>query len=68
MNPRDIWTAMQKAALRDQPSESDSALLALRDLMVSFLDATDKDYPDSMKAMSMKQIHFLNKLHLAAGL
>lgn len=59
---------MQKAALHDQPSAEDRALLTLRDLLLGFIDATDKDYPDSMKAMSMKQIHFLNKLHLAVGL
>jgi hypothetical protein len=70
MTPREIFAAMQQAALRDPPSASDRALLTLRDLLVGFLDATDgpSGYPDSMKVMSMDQIRFLNQLHLAVGL
>jgi len=68
MTAREIWAAMQQAALRDQPSTSDRALLALRDLLVGFLDATDKGYPDSMKEMSIDQVRLLNQLHLAVGL
>jgi hypothetical protein len=68
MTPREIWAAMQQATLHDRPSTSDRALLAMRALLVSFLDATDKDYPESMKAMSIDQIRLLNQLHLAVGL
>jgi len=32
------------------------------------VEATDKDCPESMKAMSIDQIRLLNQLHLAAGL
>lgn len=69
MTPREIWAATQEAALRDQPGASDRALLALRDLLIRFIDATDgpKGYPDSMQAMSIDQVHVLNQLHLAVG-
>jgi len=43
-------------------------LLALRDLLVQFLDATDTECPESMKAMSITQARLLNQLHLAVGL
>lgn len=70
MTPREIWTAMQQAALRDRPSASDRALLALRDLLVRFIDATDgpSGCPASIKAMSIDQLRFFNQLHLAVGL
>lgn len=68
MSTQEIWNAMQQAALRDRPGAQDRALLELRDLLVRFIDATDKGCPESMKAMSMDQIHLLNKLHLAVGL
>lgn len=73
MSPREIWGALQKAEAalhREKPSEEGRALLALRDLLFSFLEATDgpSGYPDSMKAMSIDQIRILNQLHLAVGL
>ena len=46
----------------------EAELLALRDLLVSFLDATDKECPESLKAMSITQARLLNQLHLAVGL
>ena len=55
----------------DRPHEGvgyEHELLALRDLLVSFLEATDKDCPESMKAMSIEQVRLLNQLHLAVGL
>ena len=70
MTPHEIWNAMQQAALRTPPSASDRTLLSLRDLLLSFIDATSgpRGYPDSMQSMSAAQIRFLNRLHLAVGL
>ena len=68
MTTREILSATQGATLRSDPSESDRALLALRDLVVLFLDATDKGCPESMKAMSIDQVRALNLLYIAAGL
>lgn len=68
MTTREILSATQGAMLHSDPSESDRALLAMRDLVVSFLDATDKGCPESMKAMSIDQARLLNQLHLAVGL
>lgn len=68
MTPREILRTTQGVMLHTERSESDKALLAMHNLLVSFLDATDKDYPDSMKAMSSDQIRLLNHLHLAVGL
>lgn len=68
MTTREIFSTTQGAALRSDPSESDRALLAMRDLVVLFLDATDKGCPESMKAMSIDQARLLNQLHLAVGL
>ena len=59
--------AIQEAARRGQPTAEGRALIALRDLLVSFLDAT-KDCPESMKTMSIDQARLLNQLHLAVGL
>ena len=68
MSPREIVAITQEAARRAQPSESDRALIALRALLVSFLDATNTGCPESMKAMSIDQARLLNQLHLAVGL
>ena len=68
MTPREILAATQGAMLRAERSESDRALLAMHDLLVRFLDATDKGCPESMKAMSIDQARLLNQLHLAVGL
>ena len=71
MTPREILSATQGAMLRvehAERSESDRALLAMHDLLVRFLDATDKGCPESMKAMSIDQARLLNQLHLAVGL
>ena len=68
MTPREILAAAQGAMLRAERSESDRALLAMHDLLVRFLDATDKGCPESMKAMSIDQARLLNQLHLAVGL
>jgi len=79
MTPRDILAVTQGAMIRSapgprdcaaraEPSESDRALLAMHDLLVRFLDATDKGCPESMKAMSIDQARLLNQLHLAVGL
>lgn len=68
MSPQEIWNAVQLATHRNQPSTEDRALLALRRLLVCFLDATDKDCPESMKTMSVDQIRLLNQLHLSVGL
>lgn len=68
MTPREILRATQGAMLRAERDESDRALLAMHALLVSFLDATDKGCPESMKEMSIEQIRLLNQLHLAVGL
>jgi len=70
MTPRAIFAAIQKAESPHPQSAEAQALLALRDLLVGFIDATDgpNGYPDSMASMSMDQIRFLNLLHLAVGL
>ena len=75
MTPREILMAteiaIQEASRRstDRPLvDSARALIALRDLLVSFIDATDKGCPESMKAMSIDQARLLNQLHLAVGL
>jgi hypothetical protein len=68
MTPRDILAATQGAMIRAEPSESDCALRAMHDLLVRFLDATDKGCPESMKAMSIDQIRLLNQMHMAVGL
>ena len=68
MTPQEILSATQGAMIRGERSESDRALLAIHDLLVRFLDATDKGCPESMKAMSIDQARLLNQLHLAAGL
>lgn len=68
MTPREIFTASQDAANKDAPTASDQALIAMRGLLVNFLDATDKGYPESMKSMSIDQLRLLNQLHLAVGL
>ena len=73
MTAREICAAI--AAIedrrRDRPHESvgyEQELLALRDLVVRFIDSTDKECPESMKAMSITQVRLLNQLHLAVGL
>jgi len=68
MTLREILAATQGAMIHAERSESERALLALRDLVVDFLDATDKGCPDSMKAMSIDQARLINQLHLAVGL
>ena len=68
MTPREIFNAMQKAALRDQPTASDRALLALRALLVSFINATNSPGSISMRSMSVDQIRLLNQIDLAVGL
>lgn len=68
MTPHEIHAATHDAANKDAPATSDKALIAMRVLLVSFLDATNKGYPESMKTMSIDQIRLLNQLHLAAGL
>ena len=68
LTPRDILAATQGVMIRGARSDSDRALLALHDLLVHFLDATDKGCPESMKAMSIDQVRLLNQLHLAVGL
>ena len=67
MTAREIAAAVHEAAQRAEPATSDHALVALRDLLASFIDATDKGYPDSMKAMSIDQVRILNQMHLAVG-
>ena len=68
MTPREILAAIQGAMIRAERGESDRALLAMHDLLVRFLDATDKGCPESMKAMSIDQVRLLNQLHLVVGL
>lgn len=68
MTPREILHATQEVMLRAERDEADRALLAMHNLLISFLDATDKDCPESMKAMSIDQVRLLNQLHLAVGL
>lgn len=83
MTPHEIHVAAQQALARrfgtatsvlqklDEHGverSADDALLALRDLVVGFINATDKGCPESMKAMSIEQIQLLNKFYLAAGL
>lgn len=68
MTTREILSATQGVMLRAERSEADRALLAMHDLVVRFLDATNKGCPESMKAMSIEQARILNQLHLAVGL
>ncbi len=72
MTAKEIHAAITKIELRRETSQErvgyEHELLALRDLLVRFLDTTDKDCPESMKAMSIDQIRLLNQLHLAVGL
>ena len=73
MTAREIYAAIAAIEDRrhDRPHEGvgyEHELIALRDLVVSFLDATDKECPESMKAMSITQARLLNQLHLAVGL
>jgi hypothetical protein len=67
---REIFAAAREAeqrAARGECVASDQALIALRDLLASFLEATDKGYPDSLKEMSIDQVRILNQMHLAVG-
>ena len=68
MTPREISTAAHDAARQEAPSTEARALVAMRDLLRSFIEATDKGCPESMKAMSIDQVRILNQLYLAAGL
>lgn len=71
MNPREIWAALQRAALIDRPNETESALLGLRALVADFLKATGDTTASgeqSMRHMSLDQIRSLNQLHVAVGL
>lgn len=69
MKPGEIAAVLRNTEQQTTPITQDQrALLALRDLLVSFLEATDKGCPDSMKAMSIEQVRLLNQLHLAVGL
>lgn len=68
MTPREIFAATQEAARQSPPSAEGHALMAMRDLLASFLDATNTGCPESMKAMSIDQTRLLNQLHLAVGL
>lgn len=70
MTPKEICTIGRQAALQDPPSASDLALIALHDLVLQFVEATDgpNGCPASMKVMSIQQIALLNQLHLAIGL
>lgn len=71
MTPREIQMtteiAVQEGSRRGRPTAEGRALIALRDLLVSFIDATDKGCPESIKAMSIDQVRILNQLHLAVG-
>ena len=67
MTSREIYAAIHVAALCVEPNTSDRALIAMRDLIVEFIDATAKGPPDSMRAMTIDQIRLLNQLHLAVG-
>ena len=68
MTPREIFAAAQDAASKDAPTTADQALIAMRKLLVSFVDATDKGCPESMKSMSIDQLRLLNQLSMAVGL
>jgi len=73
VKPREIAVTIAKIRERrdERPNERvgyEHELLALRDLVVGFLDATDKGCPESMKSMSIEQARLLNQLHLAVGL
>lgn len=68
MTPREIFAATQEAAQQSPPNAEGRALIAMRDLLTSFLDATNTGCPESMKAMSIDQTRLLNQLHLAVGL
>jgi hypothetical protein len=72
MTAREIHAAITKIEQRRESSPErvgyEHELIALRDLLVAFLDATGKGCPESMKAMSIDQARLLNQLHLAVGL
>ncbi len=70
MTAQEIFAAVREATERAERRESgasDQALIAMRDLIASFIEATDKGYPDSLKEMSIDQVRILNQLHLAVG-
>ena len=68
MTPREIHAATRTVTIHTEPSPEGRALLAMHDLLVRFLDATNTGCPESLKAMSIDQVRLLNQLHLAVGL
>ena len=73
MKSREIYASIIQIQERRKTTPAvrvgyEAELLALRDLVVGFLDATDKGCPESMKTMSIDQTRLLNQLHLAVGL
>jgi hypothetical protein len=68
--PREIRQMLQAATNASTPSDSDLALVALCNLMKSFIEATeqaDREGTGSTKAMSIDQIRVLNHLYIAVG-
>jgi hypothetical protein len=71
VSPQEIRQALHVAANASAPSDSERALVALRGLLSSFVEATeqaDRDGHGSMKAMSIEQLSALTQLYFAAGL
>ena len=68
MTSREISAAAQTAASNETPTTSDQALIAMRDLLVSFITATENAGREAMQWMSIDQIRIFNQMHLAAGL
>ena len=65
MTPREIHTTTHQAAQCDPPTAEGRALIAMRDLLSSFIDTTNT--PEFMKALSIDQTRLLNQLCLAVG-
>ena len=68
MTSREISAIAKAAADSAAPTPSDQALVAMRALLVEFIDATEKAGREAMQWMSIEQIRIFNQLHLAVGL
>jgi hypothetical protein len=72
LSPKDIRAAITKIEERRKTNPEmgigyEHELLALRDLLSSFIDATEGAGREAMQWMSIDQVRILNQLYLAAG-
>lgn len=68
MTSREIAAAAHAATNNETPTPSDQALIAMRDLLVSFITATENAGREAMQWMSIDQVRILNQMYLAAAL